>query len=122
MPARKSGFLLFNGILSSGISIAAKWKERHPHDGRSENYVTKIGVIKQFCEFTFSITIYMSFRGGAGMDHKITSSVLQYLLDNSFSSKAEMAREFDMDERYLQRLIKHAEHTKGGGTVKLWTC
>ena len=48
------------------------------------------------------------------MDHKITSSVLQYLLDNSFSSKAEMAREFDMDERYLQRLIKHAEHTKGG--------
>ena len=48
------------------------------------------------------------------MDHKITSSVLQYLLDNSFSSKAEMAREFDMDERYLQRMIKHAEHTKGG--------
>lgn len=59
MPARKSGFLLFNGISSSSISITAKWKERHPHGGKSENCVAKSGLIKQFCDFPFSVTIYI---------------------------------------------------------------
>ena len=47
------------------------------------------------------------------MDNELTSCVLLYLLENSFDSKADMARQFDMDERYIQRLIKNVENTKG---------
>ena len=47
------------------------------------------------------------------MDKELTSLILQYLLENSFVSKAAMARQFDMDERYIQRLIKNMENTKG---------
>lgn len=47
------------------------------------------------------------------MDNELTSYVLLYLLENSFASKADMARQFDMDERYIQRLIRNVENTKG---------
>ena len=61
MPARKSGFLLFISILSSKISIAAKRAERHPRNGKNANRVAKNGLIKQFCDFPFSVTIYIWF-------------------------------------------------------------
>ena len=48
------------------------------------------------------------------MDNELTSYILQYLLENKFESKAEMARQFDMDERYIQRMTKNAENSKGG--------
>lgn len=47
------------------------------------------------------------------MDNELTSYVLLYLLENSFESKADMARQFDMDERYIQRLIRNVKNTKG---------
>lgn len=48
------------------------------------------------------------------MDNRLTSFILQYLLENSFESKAEMARQFEMDERYIQKLLKNAKNAKGG--------
>lgn len=52
------------------------------------------------------------------MYNRLTSYILQYLLDNSFDSKADMARQFEMDERNMQRIMKNAETAKGG-TVAL---
>lgn len=63
MPARMSGFLLSVGISSSKISIAVKRAERHPRNGKNVNRVAKSGLIKQFCDFTFSITIYIWLLG-----------------------------------------------------------
>ncbi len=47
------------------------------------------------------------------MNNELTSYVLLYLLENSFESKADMARQFDMDERYIQRLVRNVKNTKG---------
>lgn len=52
------------------------------------------------------------------MYNRLTNYILQYLLENSFDSKADMARQFEMDERSMQRIMKNAETAKGG-TVAL---
>lgn len=48
------------------------------------------------------------------MYNRLTKYILQYLLENSFDSKADMARQFEMNERNMQRIMKNAENAKGG--------
>lgn len=44
----------------------------------------------------------------------LTGYLLNYLLDNYFDSKADMARKLDMNKRILQRIINDPDPAKGG--------
>ncbi len=48
------------------------------------------------------------------MDKKLTAHILRHLLNNYFQSKAEMARQFDINERQMQRIMKNLDHAKAG--------
>lgn len=48
------------------------------------------------------------------MDKQLTAHILRHLLENHFPSKAEMARQFEINERQMQRIMKNLDTTKAG--------
>lgn len=48
------------------------------------------------------------------MEQRLTTYLLQYLLDHEFKSKEKMARELEISKRVLQRLLNDPDRTKGG--------
>ena len=59
------------------------------------------------------------------MYRQIRGCVLNFLLENHFGSKAEMARQLDVSLRTIERLFENLDNTKAGSIVfdkAIWYC